>query len=46
MVEDRDLTKQGFYYGSPVASTMLYGAASGQNIYDQLLDQYSFEQLN
>ena len=46
MVEDRDLTEQGFYYGSPVASTMLYGAASGQNIYDQILEQYNFEQLN
>ena len=46
MVEDRDLTEQGFYYGSPVASTMLYGAASGQNIYDQFLQQYTSEQLN
>jgi len=46
MIEDRDLTEQGFYYGSPVASTVLYGAASGQNIYDQLLQQYTSEQLN
>lgn len=46
MVEDRDLTEQGFYYGSPVGSTMLYGAASGQNIYDQFLEQYNIEQID